>query len=213
MLKTKIKAGSITNLTDARYFAAWGVDWLGFDLVKGSENNLADQDVLTIKEWVDGVSFIGEVGLLDDLSVTEQIKTLGLEGIQFGQFSEVAAIRSLPESMMRIQERVVEYVSQLKSLADWIVARQDWVDAFLLDFSKNGICWPDLDDAHRFDLKELCSRFPILLAMDVEPSQMTEIIELLNPLGFELKGGEEEKIGFKSFDNIDEIFEEIELLI
>jgi phosphoribosylanthranilate isomerase len=29
-LKTKVKAGNITNLSDARYCAGMGVDWLGF---------------------------------------------------------------------------------------------------------------------------------------------------------------------------------------
>ena len=49
MLKTKVKASSITNLTDARYFAAWGVNWLGFDLRQGSDTYVQPQLVHAIK--------------------------------------------------------------------------------------------------------------------------------------------------------------------
>ena len=30
MLKKRVKAGSVTHLTDARYFAAWDVEFIGF---------------------------------------------------------------------------------------------------------------------------------------------------------------------------------------
>ena len=59
MLKTKIKANSITNLTDARYFAAWEVEWLGFNLNPGE--SIALQQVPAIKDWVDGVKIVGEL--------------------------------------------------------------------------------------------------------------------------------------------------------
>ena len=62
MLKIKVKASSIANLTDARYFAARGVEWLGFPLGGGGDG----LDLATVKamsEWVDGVVFVGEFNL------------------------------------------------------------------------------------------------------------------------------------------------------
>ncbi len=49
MLSIPIIAANITNLTDARYFAAQGVDYLLFDL-----DVLSCDQVLEIKEWVSG---------------------------------------------------------------------------------------------------------------------------------------------------------------
>ncbi len=59
----KIKANSIQNLTDARYFAAWNVTWMGFSLEPGSEQYCAPQDVQEIKGWLVGPQFVGEFGL------------------------------------------------------------------------------------------------------------------------------------------------------
>ena len=49
MLTKKVIAANITNLTDARYFAARGVDFLLFDLSQVSLDK-----VFEIKEWVEG---------------------------------------------------------------------------------------------------------------------------------------------------------------
>jgi len=38
MLKTKIIAADLQNLTDARYFAAWLVDYMSFNLSDPSVN-------------------------------------------------------------------------------------------------------------------------------------------------------------------------------
>ena len=54
MLKAKIKISQITNLTDARYFAAWGVDFLGFDINPESEHFSSPSIVAEISEWVEG---------------------------------------------------------------------------------------------------------------------------------------------------------------
>lgn len=53
MLKLKVIAANITNLTDARYFAAYGVDYLLFDL-----DEVDIKLILEIKEWVSGPGFL-----------------------------------------------------------------------------------------------------------------------------------------------------------
>ena len=81
MLKTKIKASNISNLTDARYYAAWYVDWLGFDL-RASENTLSLAEVKAIKEWIEGPVIVGEIDLFDFDKSKEIIDFLELEAIQ-----------------------------------------------------------------------------------------------------------------------------------
>lgn len=56
MLKTKVKAGNITNLSDARYCAGMGVDWLGFPVSDIDPKTLAE-----ITGWVSGPQFVLEV--------------------------------------------------------------------------------------------------------------------------------------------------------
>ena len=60
MYNPQIKASQITNLTDARYFAAWGVEWLGFGLESGQDYFVTTAQMAAIKEWVEGPKMVGE---------------------------------------------------------------------------------------------------------------------------------------------------------
>ena len=55
----KIIANRVTNLTDARYFAAMGVDWIGFDM--GTDSQLSIEHVIAFSDWVEGPQFYLDV--------------------------------------------------------------------------------------------------------------------------------------------------------
>lgn len=59
-LKIPVKAGAISNLTDARFFAAFGVDMLGFCFDPQSENYISPQEALAIKAWISGPQIVAE---------------------------------------------------------------------------------------------------------------------------------------------------------
>ena len=59
--------------------------------------------------------------------------------------------------------------------------------------------------------KTLCDRFKIILSIDFELDQLNEMLETVQIHGLSLKGGEEEKVGFKSFDELDEIIDALEV--
>ena len=50
----KIIATDIANLTDARYFAAWGVDGLAYNIDPSSANSISSAQLKEIAEWVEG---------------------------------------------------------------------------------------------------------------------------------------------------------------
>jgi len=54
VLARKVIVQNITNLTDARYFAAWGVDYLSFNMNAESEYYLPWEKISEIIEWVEG---------------------------------------------------------------------------------------------------------------------------------------------------------------
>jgi phosphoribosylanthranilate isomerase len=59
-------------------------------------------------------------------------------------------------------------------------------------------------------ISSLCNLYKNRLFLDI-PFEVTELDELLshNPYGLILRGGDEEKVGFKSFDDLDEIFDKL----
>jgi phosphoribosylanthranilate isomerase len=60
-LKTLVKVGSISNLSDARYCAGMGVDMLGFRVIEGQPNFIAPKLYQEIRGWVSGPKFIAEL--------------------------------------------------------------------------------------------------------------------------------------------------------
>lgn len=57
--KRQVIASGITNLTDARYFAAMGVDWMGFDL--RTEPRIPVEQMHAIMDWVEGPRWFVEI--------------------------------------------------------------------------------------------------------------------------------------------------------
>jgi len=68
MLKTKVIADNILNLTDARYFAALGVDYLSFKI-----EHISFDKIVEIKNWVEGVQILLDVNNSISPSMMESI--------------------------------------------------------------------------------------------------------------------------------------------
>lgn len=215
MLKTQVKASSVTNLTDARYFAAWEVKWLGFNLDANAENYIAPVNMKAIKEWVDGVEVIGEFGMQTAAEIEQTAKLLEIETIQVGQFADVELVKSLSKFSI-FKEIIVESTTSETELLDQIESFAPYCKHFLLDFDKNGFTWEDLksDGVLSLELvKKLCSQYSILISINCPASELEDLLAILSPTGISVKGGEEEQVGMKSFDELDEVFEVIEILI
>lgn len=211
MLKTKIKASNISNLTDARYYAAWYVDWLGFDL-RSTENTLSLAEVKAIKEWIEGPIIVGEIELLDFDKAKEIINFLELEAIQVGMYTPVTQLQSLQDYTI-IKEVVIEPDMKAGDLEAHLREYFDVVSYFLLDFEKNGIDWQQIKEGTLFSvdlLKAICRRQEVLLSINCKLTEIENILDSVQPYGLSVRGGIEEKVGFKSFDEVDEIFEILE---
>ena len=212
MLKTKVKASSVTNLTDARYFAAWDVEWLGFNFDTGSEGYIQPQAMQAIKEWVDGVKIIGEFSLQPFEEILSAADLLELDGVQLGPFTPSDTLRALHENEAPILlEAVVEEAGKLEEATAGFAAMAPYVEAFILNFDKNGISWKSLQGGTLKYLMELCLDYPVILSLDFDAGTLEEALESLQLYGINVRGGAEEKVGFKSFDELDELFEALEI--
>jgi hypothetical protein len=69
MLKTKVKVSSIENLSDARYCAGMGVEWLGFPLAMPLEK------FAEIRNWLAGVQIVGEASGLKPEEISSVTST------------------------------------------------------------------------------------------------------------------------------------------
>lgn len=210
----KIKATSINNLTDARYFAAWNVEWLGFSLELGHSNYTSPQDVKEIKDWLVGPKIVGEFGMTHSLAeIQASVELLHLDAVQLGMYTADEIALQLNGTSI-FKEWVLEDLSGLDLFGQKCQTLANAVDYFCLDFEKNGIDWAMLKQnaAALQQLQELCQEYAILISIHCPPSELQDFLDQVQPYGISLQGGEEEKVGVKSFDDLDEIFEQLEEL-
>ncbi len=171
LLKQKVLAQNITNLTDARYFAAWGVDYLSFNSIPDSDYYMAPDKIKEIKEWVEGPQCLVEANALefDDLAdgfiLSNVYSSLPIVKETFYRIHFDDLIKGLPDG---------KYISDISEAQ---LSQLDKVDTAHLDVF--------------FNISELA----------------VDSIEQLQNYGLVIQGGEEDKIGVKSFDELDLLFE------
>jgi phosphoribosylanthranilate isomerase len=208
MLKTRVKASQITNLTDARYFAARGVEWLGFNLDAGTENFIHPQNIKAIKEWLEGPKLVGEFGMQDNSEINAAVEFLDLDVIQVGMYSDISSLAL--NDVTIIKEIVVEKDADYYDLRTTLESNSANVNTFLLNYSKNNISWNSISSKKNV-LKGLCEKHKIILSIDFNLNELNDILESIPIYGLSLKGGGEEKVGYKSFDELDEILDALEI--
>src|SRR5688500_13658444 len=74
-LKTLVKVGNISNLSDARYCAGMGVDLLGFNVIEGQPNHLSARLYQEIRGWISGPKVVAEIYGIDKDEMLSDIIT------------------------------------------------------------------------------------------------------------------------------------------
>jgi len=59
-LKKTVKAGLVTHLTDARFFASFDINYIGFCFDPKSDAYISPQEALAIKGWITGPKIVAE---------------------------------------------------------------------------------------------------------------------------------------------------------
>jgi len=95
-LKTLVKVGCITNLSDARYCAGMGVDMLGFRAVEGQENYIKPSQFQEIRGWIAGPLVVAEVyGLKNPDALMTIVESFKPDYLEMG-LSELSQFSTLP---------------------------------------------------------------------------------------------------------------------
>ncbi len=193
-----IKASRITNLTDARYFAAKEVDFLGFNLEEGTDAYLDPMYMKAIREWVQGPKITGEFSRSPAPVVREYASFFGLDAVQVTQAHRV----QLPELEGLTVILALEPGAEPDSLEQMFHECAPYVAYFLVQFN------PGTSPLQETEFWRKCAAsYPLLLGGDIPGAEMPAILEQICPAGIGFTGGEEEQVGVKSFDEIEEIFE------
>ena len=200
-----LKASSVTNLTDARYYAAKEVDYLGFNLEEGTEGYLDPVYMKAIREWVTGPFITGEFSRLPVAHVAAAAEFFGLEVVQLSaehHLDHLADFHGL-DILLHVQAS-----ADMASLERVFHTASPFVSCFILDCSNLDHCEPLLYD-NKASWNALLAIRPTLLQANLSAQSISSLFEQLDFSGLSLVGGEEERVGVKSFDQIEEILEAI----
>jgi phosphoribosylanthranilate isomerase len=190
-LQILVKAGTITNLSDARYCAGMGVEIIGFPVGKTNNTGLSSTKIKEIAGWLSGIKIALEFDepIFDEKYALEIIQDLNPDYIQ------------LPIALKQEFRKITSIPFLL--LTNSLEKSENKEDILL--YSGNII-------HNERELKELCSHNNVILSSaQIDITSIKSILASLNPFGIELKGGTEISPGLKSFDDLSEIFEILEI--
>jgi phosphoribosylanthranilate isomerase len=186
-LKTKVKAGNITNLSDARYCAGMGVDWLSFPAHIVNPGTFKE-----ITDWVTGPQLVLEVKESTPLDYIGQYQVASLE----------------------ITSHQLDMIDRLPSF-DWIITLplSSWVvqkNELLRYKDKISYLVLDLDIQDLQAISDIAKNVKILINQSDKYS-LDSLLEL--PIeGINVTGENELKPGLKDFDKLASILEELEVI-
>jgi len=191
MLKTKIIAADLQNLTDARYFAAWLVDYMSFNLSDPSVNLPKIKEIM---DWVEGPIFSAQyTGLEDSQSIEAQLEALSIDHLILGPFAN----EDLVNSDWQVTKTILldDEVGELTSDRTYI--------------AQSTLAFSEFSQDKMNTLRKLCNSHSIYLDCGFSSADIHGILDM-GITGLVLRGGEEEKVGVKSYEDLDEILEALE---
>jgi phosphoribosylanthranilate isomerase len=187
-LKSTVKVGRITNLSDARYCAGMGVEMLGFRVIEHNPDYIAPKTYQEIRGWFTGPEIVAEVEGLTDPETLESILT------------------NYQPSMLEISLREWPMVS-LSDLPLIIrIGQQDLARGTVLSSAmRDRIRYIILPSGTpESSIRLYADTYPVLLS--VTNAEINPLLEL--PIeGFVLDGSAEDKPGLKDYSLLADVFD------
>ena len=199
---TKVKLGQVSNLSDARYAAAVGIDYIGFCFDPTNENYIAPIKAKEMMDWVTGSHLVAEFGEQPFNEIKDISELLKVDVIELNN-------SILPDELPALGKAIIKKidVNQFtpETLAIEIKAYAGYCDAFHLYASS----LPEKYDC--VDMVNLCHAYQIIWGLQLSTHSLLNTLESFKPFAINLTGGDEEQIGVKDFEGLNELLELITL--
>ncbi|MDX2494271.1 MAG: phosphoribosylanthranilate isomerase [Desulfuromusa sp.] len=202
MAATRIKICGITNLEDALCAVTAGADALGFVFYEKSPRYIHPEKVAQIVSELP--PFVTTVGLFVNAAPDTVSQTMRMAGLRVVQLHG----DELPEDCSFNPYPVIKAV-RVKG-ADSLAAIGNYqVSALLLD------AWSDQQyggTGESFDwqlAKKLTGRLPIILAGGLNPDNVAQAIQVVNPYAVDVSSGVEESPGHKDHNKIRKFIQQV----
>ncbi|HKZ37827.1 MAG TPA: hypothetical protein VJ184_09265 [Chryseolinea sp.] len=130
-LKTFVKVGSISNLSDARYCAGMGVDMLGFRTIQGEESYITPGHFQEIRGWINGPLVVAEIyGIKNPGELAAILENYKPDYLEMS-LKELTLFSTLPLPLLLFVEKG-DLIKDLPFKPDYLVSRQIFYSPFPL---------------------------------------------------------------------------------
>jgi phosphoribosylanthranilate isomerase len=190
MLSKTVLVKNITNLSEARYCAGMGVEYLSFDLNPDSPDFLNKKAFEEIRNWLTGVKVLGQVNVSDQGELQTLQNEYQLDGFVSGNEELLSPGRTDMFFEINVSDPFLE---------DKLNIYSPLVESFILIVD-------EADDQIITKMNQLASLFPVICGYDLDLSQIGRI----SNTGFAFSGSKEERPGFNNYDQLMDKLESLE---
>lgn len=188
-LKTLVKVGNVTNLSDARYCSGMGVDMLGINVIPGTPNYLDPSVFQEIRGWISGPHIVAEL--------------YGLK--RPGLLKEV--VNNYRPDYLEVTEAELLYAAE-ETMLPLIVSVSGYTTA-LLESWKNRILYIQVSELNASIINRFSAHYEVIA--QVQSRQHLKELLALPLKGLTLNGSNETRPGFKDYSELAEVLEELEV--
>jgi phosphoribosylanthranilate isomerase len=203
-LRTSVIVNGINNLSDARYCAGMGADIIGFNLRLDDPNRMQAATLKEIVGWISGVQLAGEFERAKPDIINELAEEFNLDFIQLETPYLIDEIEEISRPV--IQKVYINKDTVESELMEMLDLYRPVVHTFLIYSSD----FDTIDSTNIQLLKTVAKKHPVILGFGLDKDNVSAILDKIKPVGIGLLGGNEIKPGLKDFDELQDIFEEIE---
>ncbi len=199
---TGIKLGGVTNLTDARYAAAQGINYIGFCFDANDPGFIPPIKAREIMDWITGSHMVAEFkehSLSDIINICELIHPDVVE-----VNNSIPAQDLLSVGLPVIKKINMEGLSET-ALAAQIESFAEVADAFHLFGTKENI-----SDAF---LSKIIAENKIIWGFAFDITPLEKVLSDFKPYAVQLIGSDEEMPGYKDFEELDRLVDLIRPLV
>ncbi|MFN9502287.1 MAG: hypothetical protein ACK57K_13260 [Chryseotalea sp.] len=184
-LKTFVKVSNITNLSDARYCAGMEVDMLGFVCVTGNPHFVPVNLFQDIRGWITGPAIVAEI-----------------EGLDAGDVAFV--LENYKPDCLQVNYLLAQHIETDLPLIVRFEPRMNWQT-----LSKQRISFCILTAEQFGEHKNEIPSSVGVLVENVTEDWLAVLLE--EKIGIALSGSDEISPGFKDFDSLANILEQLEV--
>jgi phosphoribosylanthranilate isomerase len=185
-LKTVVKVGNISNLSDARYCSGMGVDMLGFSVIEGQDHYIPPKLFQEIRGWISGPKVVAEI---DAVVTIEQLSFI---------------MENYAPDYFQLPDTVFKAIGATILVPCLITVPKERVLSVSINAEKGGYLL--VDSAHLGNLDPKAFLQPVLATVK-SADNLLRMLDDFPVSGIAISGSPEIRPGFKDYNQLADILE------